>query len=298
MPYPYLRRPIRVKPKPKEVRHESFPRRQDLDGLSPVAFKKNTLRSYESVITPFCRDHGNRGLEELTVDLVQAFLESITNGRKPQTRKIRFAHLTSFFNFIHNNLSPDFQSPCNSPMLRKLFRPKITTSWNIIEKDAVDEIIFRSAKTRNRLILELMARGGMRIGEVLKLTASDLQDRKLNLREPKSGREREVVFIPQKVADRLREYAANRCKTGEDRIFPISYETARMIVAKAGKMVGVPLRPHDLRRYAATYASRSGVPIEIVSKVILRHSNLSTTQRYLGKITDTEAMRWIENLYA
>ena len=26
--------------------------------------------------------------------------------------------------------------------------------------------------------------------------------------------------------------------------------------------------------------------------------SLSTTQRYLGKITDTEAMRWIENLYA
>jgi len=57
------------------------------------------------------------------------------------------------------------------------------------------------------------------------------------------------------------------------------------------------IRPHDLRRYAATFASRSGVPIEIVSKVIMRHSNLSTTQRYLGKITDTEAMKWIENLY-
>ena len=38
-------------------------------------------------------------------------------------------------------------------------------------------------------------------------------------------------------------------------------------------------------------------PIEIVSKVILRHANLSTTQRYLGKVSDTEAMRWIENLY-
>jgi integrase/recombinase XerD len=137
---------------------------------------------------------------------------------------------------------------------------------------------------------------GQRIGEVLKLTASDLQDRKLTLREPKSGRESEVVFIPQKVADCLRDYTDKRCKTSEDRIFPISYETTRMMVAKAGKMVGVPLRPHDLPWDAATYASRSSVPIEIVSKVILRHSNLSTTQRYLGKITDTEAMRWIENL--
>ena len=45
------------------------------------------------------------------------------------------------------------------------------------------------------------------------------------------------------------------------------------------------------------YASRSGTSIEIISKVVLRHSNLSTTQRYLGKVSETEAMRWIENLY-
>jgi len=35
--------------------------------------------------------------------------------------------------------------------------------------------------------------------------------------------------------------------------------------------VGILLRPHDLRRHAVTYASRSGTPIEIVSKVVLRH---------------------------
>ena len=49
-------------------------------------------------------------------------------------------------------------------------------------------------------------------------------------------------------------------------------------------------------RHAATYASRAGTPIEIVSKVILRHANLATTQRYLGKVTDLEVMRWIESL--
>ncbi|MGD9278555.1 MAG: site-specific integrase, partial [Desulfobacterales bacterium] len=82
------------------------------------------------------------------------------------------------------------------------------------------------------------------------------------------------------------------------RIFPISYEAARSMVKKAGEMVGVRLRPHDLRRHAATYASRSGVPIEIISKIILRHANLSTIQMYLGKVSENEAMRWIENLYA
>jgi integrase len=51
-----------------------------------------------------------------------------------------------------------------------------------------------------------------------------------------------------------------------------------MVVKKAGELVEIDLKPHDLRRHAATYASRCGTPIEIVSKVILRHTNLSTTQ--------------------
>ena len=86
----------------------------------------------------------------------------------------------------------------------------------------------------------------------------------------------QVVFIPQKLANRLYGYTIRICKDPNDRIFTISYEATRTMVVKAGKMVGIHLRPHDLRRHAATYASRSGVPIEIISKVILRHANLST----------------------
>jgi integrase/recombinase XerD len=146
-------------------------------------------------------------------------------------------------------------------------------------------------------MLELMARSGMRIGEVLKLRPMDIDDRKAIIRDPKSGREAEAVFLPQKVADRLRRYIREKEIKSSDRIFPLTYAAARLIVKKAGNIVGVHVRPHDLRRHAATYASRSGTPLEIVSKVLLRHSNLSTTQRYLGKISDAEAMRWIDNLH-
>ena len=37
-------------------------------------------------------------------------------------------------------------------------------------------------------MLELMARGGMRVGEELKLRAMDVHDRKLVLKEPKKDR--------------------------------------------------------------------------------------------------------------
>ncbi len=162
----------------------------------------------------------------------------------------------------------------------------------------MDEIIFKSDDTRNRLLLELMARGGMRIGEVLKLRAKDVDDRKLLLTKPKSGRQSEIVFIPKKVADRLRDYIRSCGFTGDHRIFPMRYTSARKIVKRAGSVVGIDLNPHDLRRHAATYASRSGAPLEIISKVILRHANLSTTQRYLGKVSDKEAIRWIEHVFS
>ena len=163
-------------------------------------------------------------------------------------------------------------------MLKKIFKSIRGVQWKIFEKEIIDEIIFKAVSLRNRLLLELMARGGMRIGEVLKIRPMDVDNRKIILHDPKSGKEAEMVYIPQKIADRLKEYIRVNNIDQNQRIFPLTYGCTREIVKKAGKSAGVALRPHDLRRYAATYASRSGTPIEIVSKVILRHANLSTTQ--------------------
>jgi len=137
----------------------------------------------------------------------------------------------------------------------------------------------------------------LRVGEVLNLTPDDIQERSLTIQSPKSGRIEETVYVPRKIMVRLTSYVKSKNIDSGERIFPISYVAAWSIVKKAGNMVKIVLRPHDLRRHAATYASRSGTPIEIVSKVILRHADLSTTQRYLGKVNDTEAIRWIETLY-
>ena len=90
-------------------------------------------------------------------------------------------------------------------------------------------------------MLEFMARGGMRIGEVFKMVPNDIAERKILLREPKSGREIEMIFIPQKVADRLKDYIKTQNIGLHERIFPICYEAARSVVMKAGKLVGIHL---------------------------------------------------------
>ena len=259
--------------------------------------KPHTIKSFEYILVKFRNQFEDRDIRSLSSEEVLAFLNILCNGVRQSTKSSRFAYLRSFFNFIRNNIDHEYQNPCDAPMFKRIFRHAEATQWNILDKDIVDELIFRTTNERNRLMLELMARGGMRISEVLKLTPPDIIDQKLILRGPKSGKEQEAVFIPQKIAERLKKYIKQTGIEPDKLIFPIKYVAAHAMVQRAGKMVGVYLRPHDLRRYAATYASRSGVPIEIVSKVILRHANLSTTQRYLGKVSDKEASRWIDNLY-
>jgi len=175
--------------------------------------RKNTVQSYQSTVAGLRSALGDRELNSLSSEDILAFLTDATDGSTQLTKRTRYAHLRSLFNFIKNNLSPEIRNPCDSPMLRKLFRTPPARPWKILEKEAVDEVIFRITKPRNRLILELMARRGMRISEVLKLTPEDIEDRKLILRDPKSGRGREVAYIPQKVADRLKAYTRIRCQS-------------------------------------------------------------------------------------
>ncbi len=245
----------------------------------------------------FENEFGNYDVSEISSDDIMNFLVTVTEGHKSSTKKLKYSLLKTFFNFIKNSIDQNLQNPCDSPILNKTFKATKNQPWTILDKDVIDEMVFKITNRRNRLMLELMARGGMRIGEVLKLRANNVNDRKLFLADPKSGRQSEIVFIPKKVADRLREYIAVENIKDEDRVFPLGYTRSREIVKNAGNQIGVVVKPHDLRRHAATYASRSGVPIEIVSKIILRHSNLATTQRYLGKVSDNEAIYWIENIY-
>ena len=193
------------------------------------------MKNYQLLLSSFREYVGDRELDSLTSEEIFAFLTEVTEGTKQSTKRLRYSLLSAFFNFIKNSIDPEFQNPCDTPILRKVFRVAKANQWKILEKEVVDEMIFRTENPRNRVMLELMARGGMRVGEVLKLRPKDIEDRKILISDPKSGKEAEVVFIPQKLADRL--------------------------------------------------------------KVILRHANLSTTQRYLGKISDLEAMKWIDNLH-
>jgi integrase/recombinase XerD len=132
--------------------------------------EENSLRAYELILSKFCEEFEDESMEDLRTDRVLSFLNRVTEGNKKQTKQTRYSQLLAFFNFIKNNLDDALTNPFDTPMMKKLFKAKVTFHWDVIEKETIDEVIFRTSKPRNRLILELMARGGMRISEMLKIS--------------------------------------------------------------------------------------------------------------------------------
>lgn len=262
-----------------------------------TSLKQSTQEGYRKLLERFQKEFFGRDFMSIKSEELCRFLETATVGLSRSTRRLRYAQLRALFNFVIDTFEMNIKNPCCVPQLFKSFKNIQQRPRKILDKETVDEIIFNSKNMRDRLILELQARCGLRIGEVLNLKVSDVSGRKLMLHEPKSGREVEVAFMPEHIAVRLTEYIASRNLSPNDRIFGVCYTTVRNLVTKLGQKLNIHISPHDLRRHSATYASRNGVPLEIISKVILRHQDLKTTQVYLGKVSDSEAIRWMDVLH-
>jgi hypothetical protein len=119
--------------------------------------RNNTVRAYKDIARKFCQEHGDKDLNDLNSDHVLDFLNNITDGDKPLTKKTRYAQLNALFNFAKSNIDPDFENPCESTLLKKMFKVKASRARDIIEKEVVDEIIFKTDDPMDRLMLELMA---------------------------------------------------------------------------------------------------------------------------------------------
>lgn len=72
------------------------------------------------------------------------FLVKITEGQKPSTKKLKYSLLKSLFNFVKSTAMPDLSNPRDALVLAKTFRVSKLQPWTILERDAVDEFIFKT----------------------------------------------------------------------------------------------------------------------------------------------------------
>jgi integrase/recombinase XerD len=176
-----------------------------------VTVKKKTKISHDHLFERFEVAFGDRELESVQPEEICQFLDNLGKDLAKSTRHLRYAQVKAFLNFTIETHRIDIKNPCTAPVLFKSYRVSQQKPRKILDKETVDEIIFNSENDRDRLILELQARCGLRIGEVLKLKASDVSARRLTIQEPKSGKDVEVAFMPEHIAKRPITLQRNIC---------------------------------------------------------------------------------------
>jgi integrase/recombinase XerD len=169
--------------------------------------RQKTRNSYHHVIGNFETLFGDSRAETMTSEDVYQFLLIMTEGRAKSSARLRYAQIKAFFNHLMERQAIA-SNPCEDPVLRKAFRAPRRKNSDIIPREIVDEVIYRCKKQRDRLIMELQARCGLRIGEVLQLRACDFRERKLLIKNPKSGRDEGSAFMPEMIAVGLNAYMA------------------------------------------------------------------------------------------
>ncbi len=154
---------------------------------------------------------------------------------------------------------------------------------------------------RNRAMIALGWRGGLRLGEVLALFPKDL-DREagtVNVLRGKGGQQRTVGLDPAAFAlverwlDRRRELGLN----GRQPIIctlkgePLLQSYVRALMGRLGRKTNIEKRVHyhGLRHCHARELAQENTPINVIQQQ-LGHQNLATTHIYLCKIAPQQVI--------
>jgi integrase/recombinase XerD len=146
---------------------------------------------------------------------------------------------------------------------------------------------------RDRAILLLLARLGLRAGDVVAMRLDDIAWEEGTLRVCGKGRRESRLPLPQDVGDALLCYLSTaRPVVDCDRIFlrsaapcrPFSTSAAISCVVRSAlqraSITGAPTRGANLMRHsAATAMLRAGATLETIGTV-LRHQSIDTTAHY------------------
>jgi len=159
--------------------------------------RKRTIESYGPLLEKYEAAYAQRVLDSIGPDEIYHFLETVTQHLSKSTRRLRYAQMKAFYNSIIDRCSLNMRNPCNTPLLKKSYRAPKQLPHKILEREIMDEMIYNTKRQRDRLILELQARCGLRIGELLKIKVLDVSDRTITLREPKSGKDAELAYMPE-----------------------------------------------------------------------------------------------------
>ena len=256
--------------------------------------KPSTLQGSFASVRLFLELYGKSGKRDLSeaeqADL-EAFIEHVQDrGLKISTVRTKVACVIAFLHFLMEQ-----DVICGSILKRhiKLKLPEVLP--RAMHPADVKKLLSVIDDVRDRALILLLLRTGIRIGEALGLRVNDLdmQDRKVHLFQGEKNSMGRVVYLSDDVLGALRLWLQRRDPNKEFVFYghgnkPLCYSTGRSRFVKYIQKAGLEEKGYTVHCLRHTFASEllnAGMRLECLQQ-LLGHQDIEVTRRY-ARLTDT-----------
>jgi len=251
-------------------------------------FQASTIKgSYTalSCFASFLKERGTDGIEEITKTDLEAFVEQLQDkGINISTVKLRLAQLKAFLRFIiDRGALSEAVFPWNLTIKMPEPLPRA------MDPEDVDKLLAAKASVRDRAMVVLLLRTGMRIGELLRTRVRDvtMEEQRILIYEGEKNQRGRVVYFSDDSKTALEAWIKERKQCSELVFYglkgrPLSYQAARMMFEKYLDKAGLSHKGYTLHCLRHTYATdliNARIPLECLEK-LMGHSRLAVTRRY------------------
>jgi integrase/recombinase XerD len=233
---------------------------------------------------------GRTSLETITREDVSSFIEHEQDrGMQPNTVSTRLRLVYAFLRYLVDRevVPPD--------LLKRKLRVKVPEALpRAMDPEDVQQLLAVIEKPRDRAMILILLRTGMRIGELLatRMSEVNLREKQILIMEAQKTRVGRVAYLSEDACKALvvwlnqRDLSKERLFYGQGRL-RLSYTAARSRFAKYLEEAGLAHKGyslHCLRHTCATELLNAGMRLECLQQ-LLGHSSIEMTRRY-ARLTD------------
>jgi integrase/recombinase XerD len=255
--------------------------------------KPSTLQGSFATVKLFLELYGKSGKRDLSemerADL-EAFIEHVQDtGLKISTVRTKQACLIAFLHFL---IEQDIVSGSVLKRPIKLKLPEVLP--RAMNPADVKKLLSGIDDIRDRALILLLLRTGMRIGEALGLRVNDLdmRDRKVHLFQGEKNSMGRVVYLSDDVLSALKLWLRQRDQNKEFVFYgngnkPICYSTGRSRFVRYIQKAGLEQKGYSVHCLRHTFASEllnAGMRLECLQQ-LMGHQDIEVTRRY-ARLTD------------
>jgi integrase/recombinase XerD len=255
--------------------------------------KPSTLQGSFAAVKLFLelyRRSGKKDLSEMERADLEAFVEHLQDcGLKISTVRTKLACLIAFLHFL---IEQDVISGSVLKRPMKLKLPEILP--RAMHPADVKKLLSVIDNIRDRALILLLLRTGMRIGEALglRLNDLDLRDRKVHLFQGEKNSMGRVVYLSDDVLSALKRWLRQRDQNKEFIFYgnsnkPICYSTGRSRFMRYIQKAALEQKGYTVHCLRHTFASEllnAGMRLECLQQ-LMGHQDIEVTRRY-ARLTD------------